>query len=623
MAALDGWRGALLLDPVGSGKTWIALAVAACERGPVIVMVPAILRTQWLDAAARAAVPLHLWTHERASRGSLPPLRPSLVIIDEAHRLREPATHRTRTIAPWLVGRRALLLTATPIVNRLGDLITLLRLAVPEDALALDGIPRLADLELQATPPAALRRIAIRSPGPGNPAIRRRLSVLQPDAPECRRGDAAVTAIATLQLSDSGQVRRLVRSVLLDAAASSDAALHQALKRYRALLMQARDAGVASRAMLRRFAGESLEQLVFWPLLAEDNASADLPLADIQRVERLLTAATGDEPWIAALLTQCVDDRPTVCFTRHRATARVLRTVLGDATAWITGTEAGIGPHRVSRDAVLQAFGPGRDAWQLLRHLPRFLVATDVAAEGLDLQAAGRIVHVDLPWTATRVEQREGRLLRLGQQHADVEVLIRLPAPSIETALAPQARVGRKRRLADAWLLALEHLDPATTPESGGPSVTVAPDGPGDTCLIAVRLDRDGRSGVMTMTRAIPAGIPFDTAMRDEISTAVRVAIAASLRGNEPSRALVSRIQRLARQAAANRDGTTLQRLDRLLRFATAAPTLGARMIMATLADATDRDVLLFDIPDIAPQAATHATPIAAFLFPSSGSPLR
>ena len=149
MAALDTWRGALLLESVGSGKTWIALAAATQERGGVVAIVPAILREQWDATASQAGVRLCVWTHERASRGMLPPGRPSLVIIDEAHRLRESATRRVRTLAPWLVGSRTLLLTATPIVNRLaGRLIEICwRLVLPDDALALDGLTMLSDLE--------------------------------------------------------------------------------------------------------------------------------------------------------------------------------------------------------------------------------------------------------------------------------------------------------------------------------------------------------------------------------------------------------------------------------------------------------------------------------------------
>ena len=231
----------------------------------------------------------------------LPPGRPSLVIIDEAHRLRESATRRVRTLAPWLVGPRTLLLTATPIVNRLADLTTLLRLVLPDDALALDGLTKLSDLEPRMRPPNGLRRVAIRSAIPVGACVNRRVTMLPPDDAEQARGAAAVAAINQLALSPSVSTRRLLISVLLDAAASSDAAFHQALKRYRALLLQARDAGGASRAMLRRFASESLDQLLFWPLLTTTPVAADLPLIDIECVETLLNRPMEDDSWIRAL----------------------------------------------------------------------------------------------------------------------------------------------------------------------------------------------------------------------------------------------------------------------------------------------------------------------------------
>lgn len=616
MAALEGWQGALLLEAVGTGKTWMALAVAACENGPVVAIVPAILRAQWTDAARRAKVPLHLWTHERASRGTLPAISASLVIIDEAHRLRDPATRRTQTIAPWLVGRRTLLLTATPIVNRLADLITLLRLAVPEDALALDGIARLGDLESATAPPLAVRRIAVRS-SPLPLSTDRLVTNIQPDEAETRRGDGAIAAIARLQLSECVPIRRLLISVMLDAAASSDAAFHLALRRYRALLLQARDAGGASRVMLRRFAGESLDQLVFWSLLAPDAANADLPLADVARVEQILAATPNDAPWIRVIAEWCDDARPTICFTRHRATARQLRIALGDGTAWITGAEAGVGPHRVPRDAVLAAFGPNRAMWQIRRHLPRILIATDVAAEGLDLHAAGRIVHVDLPWTATRIEQREGRLLRLGQRHADVEVLIRLPAPSIETALTPLARVRRKRRLAEEWLRSLEIVESDDPPPPTGPLVATICSGHDDPAEVTIRLERGGRTGVVTIAQSRRGDLASTMAF------AAREAMMQCTPGDGGSRALVSRIHRLARHAAARRDGPTLAALDRLLRFANASPTLGARIVVARLAEASDRELVGADVPDVKFAGPMHATVIAAILFRSPRPSLR
>jgi len=52
----------------------------------------------------------------------------------------------------------------------------------------------------------------------------------------------------------------------------------------------------------------------------------------------------------------------------------------------------------------------------------RLLICTDAASEGLNLQAAGALINYDLPWNPSRVEQRIGRIDRIGQQHAEVLV---------------------------------------------------------------------------------------------------------------------------------------------------------------------------------------------------------
>jgi len=51
------------------------------------------------------------------------------------------------------------------------------------------------------------------------------------------------------------------------------------------------------------------------------------------------------------------------------------------------------------------------------------LVCTDAAAEGLNLQTADLIINYDLPWNPMKVEQRIGRLDRIGQTHGKVYVL--------------------------------------------------------------------------------------------------------------------------------------------------------------------------------------------------------
>ena len=50
----------------------------------------------------------------------------------------------------------------------------------------------------------------------------------------------------------------------------------------------------------------------------------------------------------------------------------------------------------------------------------RLLIGTDATSEGLNLQALSSLVNLDLPWNPTRLEQRKGRIQRIGQESDDV-----------------------------------------------------------------------------------------------------------------------------------------------------------------------------------------------------------
>ena len=77
------------------------------------------------------------------------------------------------------------------------------------------------------------------------------------------------------------------------------------------------------------------------------------------------------------------------------------------------------------------------------------LICTDAAAEGLNLQTANLIINYDLPWNPMKVEQRIGRLDRIGQKHDWVYVLNLCYADSSE-----QIVYGRLlRRLRDAGMI--------------------------------------------------------------------------------------------------------------------------------------------------------------------------
>lgn len=62
----------------------------------------------------------------------------------------------------------------------------------------------------------------------------------------------------------------------------------------------------------------------------------------------------------------------------------------------------------------------------------RLLVGTDAASEGLNLQTLGALINIDLPWNPTRLEQRKGRIQRIGQQYDTVYIYNLKYAGSVE-----------------------------------------------------------------------------------------------------------------------------------------------------------------------------------------------
>src|SRR6267143_1044939 len=148
-AIIARYGGALLADAVGLGKSYVALAVALARQDPFTLVVPAVLVSQWRDLLNRFGqheVPII--THESLSKHPYRPLPSStvsyrLLVVDEAHRFRNPDTNRYRALARLVVGSRVLLVTATPVHNSVADLLHLLRLFLRDHALAALGVPSL------------------------------------------------------------------------------------------------------------------------------------------------------------------------------------------------------------------------------------------------------------------------------------------------------------------------------------------------------------------------------------------------------------------------------------------------------------------------------------------------
>jgi hypothetical protein len=572
--ALGVFGGALLADAVGLGKSYVALALA--PRYPdVTIVVPAALRSQWQALLQHHRCDARLVSHEALSRGAcVPPA--TLLVVDEAHRFRNPGTRRYDTLSRQVRGAHVLLLTATPVVNRAADLVTLVRLFLADHALAALGLPSLeaATREADVTQlvhalgplvvarspdtagvsgslPAARETAVIRLPTMNRPVLREIAASL----PDLRFPSFGADAAALLRLHLAARL------------ASSPAAFEESLRRHRAYVDRALAAARRGQRLSRGAA-----RLLFGP---DESLQLDLPLhtapaiaadrreweAERERLGRLLGAVgrPGPNPKLAALteILRSRAARKTLVFTAARATARAL----GDALAWrriatVSARRARIASGTIPVADAFALFAPRAQRRRAPPPASRLdvLVATDLASEGLNLQDADAVVHYDLPWTPLRLEQRLGRIARLGSAHPTVTTWWFAPVPELDGALDLTALIERKSRTQIALGVPRtaavgstrvtggafeqrELLARGTRASCSGHAVVLGP--PGACCVIRWT----GKGGdVWQLVTA--SGDPIDRRVVERLAGAVAVP-------QDPPAALLDTIRRMLRQRIA------------------------------------------------------------------------
>ena len=420
--------GALLADPVGAGKTYTALACAPFYPATTVVA-PAVLRDTWRRALDRSEQQATWLSMEGLSRVVPPPPPPrSLVIVDEAHHARNPATRRYQSLARLSWGADVVLLTATPIHNTAHDLDALLALFTRPAPNAATAVT------LRRSVPAL----------PGTPRVRP-IQWIENPAPPALLGPILALP-PPLPADDAGQAHALGILGLLRQWLSSQAALQRSLRRRRlaaAAMQHLVERGEApTRAAVRRcVVGDGALQTT----LGFDASATPRPDEWHRTLSRWINAlddllallrATpdADATRTDALLEMLKEppNTPAVAFTHSAATAQEFFRRLHPSrrTAGIWGPNAWVASGPVPRSDVLARLRPNtlgtadRDPMRV-----DLLISTDVLSEGVDLQAAGVLVHLDLPWTPARLEQRIGRLRRPGSPHAEVaQYAFRLPS---------------------------------------------------------------------------------------------------------------------------------------------------------------------------------------------------
>jgi SNF2 family DNA or RNA helicase len=297
-------------------------------------------------------------------------------VVDEAHHLRE-RTSLSYKLVDGLNKRFLLLLSATPVQNELTELYNLLTLLKP-------GIFKT---------PKEFRAAYMTAGKPRQPANPERLRELMRGA--MVRNTRAVVALtlprryATTIRVDGSESERQAYEDLATAvrglACAGDQARHRLALHH--LLGAAGSSPTAASAAVARFAAGRAEEPV-WQALAQQWSALD---------------AGGKEAALLELLRRNPVEKKLV-FVHYRETLNHLAALLnGEGIGFARFEGALNGP---DKDAAIADF----------RDRVPVLLCTESGGEGRNIQFCNTLINFDVPWNPMTIEQRIGRIDRIGQQ---------------------------------------------------------------------------------------------------------------------------------------------------------------------------------------------------------------
>ena len=270
-----------------------------------------------------------------------------------------------------------------------------------------------------------------------------------------------------LPVRDGGLGGILIGRGLLHQWASSEAAFHEAVRRRIAratALTASLEAGQypTARELETWTYGDGALQLGFPELLstpvgnhAELLEVVRIHLDALQKLRVGLASATphdAERAEIVAGIRRFHAGAKIVAFAQYSETVSMLfrRLAAAGRVAMLTSHGARVAGGLLTRREAIGRFAPHAN------HFPPpgpaegidLLLTTDLLSEGVNLQDSDVVVHLDIPWTVARMEQRVGRVARMGSHHTRVHVHVLRPPPSAAAALDNELIVQRK------WVIA-------------------------------------------------------------------------------------------------------------------------------------------------------------------------
>lgn len=388
---------AILADEVGLGKT-IEAGLILKEymiRGlvkKVLILVPASLVLQWVfelnDKFYIPAIPqkkAYMWEQYDVIVSSIDTAKRSphrdiifsqdwdFIIVDEAHKLKNRKT-KNYDFVQQLKKRFCLLLTATPIQNKLEEVFNLVSLLKPGYLGNLDEFHQEFNPKKRTQEDEKKLKMLIQ-----NVMIRNRREETGLDWPTRHVKNITITF---------SEVEKNIYNKITSAKQNELLSEHQ-----------------LSTLTLQREICSSREALfVTLKKMAEKEAMNDVAkqfafelIEDVQNIRDHAKAKKLIE------LVKEINSK-VIVFTEYRATQLYLQWYLQQ--------------HGISSVPFRGGFKRSKKDWmtQLFKNHAQVLIATEAGGEGINLQFCQHVINYDLPWNPMRIEQRIGRIHRIGQE---------------------------------------------------------------------------------------------------------------------------------------------------------------------------------------------------------------
>ena len=172
---------------------------------------------------------------------------------------------------------------------------------------------------------------------------------------------------------------------------------------------EAEDNNKSQDSPFKNLSSEEGEQLERFVKILEVHQDKD-PKYDL--LKKILTENHIVEPWI---------NRGCIVFSQYYDTIKWVSDKFASEFPSITfGLYAGSNKSGIYENGIYHRKEKD-DIKKMVRNKQlKLLFGTDAASEGLNLQALGTLINLDLPWNPTRLEQRKGRIQRIGQERDEV-----------------------------------------------------------------------------------------------------------------------------------------------------------------------------------------------------------